>query len=485
MAVTAYEAVIGLEVHAQLRTHSKIFSSMSAQFGAEANQNVGPVCLALPGALPVLNREVVRMAMRAGLGTNCQISQNTVFSRKNYFYPDLPKGYQISQADQPICQHGWLDIAGDNGPKRAKILRIHMEEDAGKSMHGSGGNGQSLINLNRAGVPLIEIVGEPDLASADEAVAYLRELRAILLYLGVCDGNLEEGSFRCDANVSVRPIGQAELGTRCEIKNMNSFRSVKDAVNYEIARQIDLNLQGERIVQQTRLWNQELARTEAMRSKEDAHDYRYFPEPDLPPLRIELHEIEEIRATVPELPAAKRARYQQQYGMSATLAANLCEDPEKVQAFETHLPPAALPEDAQAWANFLLAQVLGAVNRTDRPWREVQPALPVLLQICGRWRAGELSNKMLAEILQSAFANPESLEISLKTLLAGAGAVVSDSGQIAQLVDDLIARSPKEVEKFKAGQQQMLGFFVGQVMRALQGKGNAQLISQIVRQKLI
>lgn len=351
-------------------------------------------------------------------------------------------------------------------------------------MHGSGGSGQSLINLNRAGVPLIEIVGEPDLASADEAVAYLRELRAILLYLGVCDGNLEEGSFRCDANVSVRPIGQKELGTRCEIKNMNSFRSVKDAVNYEIARQIDLNQQGERIIQQTRLWNQELARTEAMRSKEDAHDYRYFPEPDLPPLRIELHEIEQMRAGLPELPAAKRQRYQQQYGMTASLAANLCEDPEKVQAFEAHLPPDASAEDAQAWANFLLAQVLGAVNKSDRPWREVQLLLSDLFKICGRWRAGELSNKMLAEILQSAFANAEPLEISLKSLLANAGAVVSDSGQIAQLVDDLIARSPKEVEKFKAGQQQMLGFFVGQVMRALQGKGNAQLISQIVRDKL-
>lgn len=484
MAAGAYQAVIGLEVHAQLRTNSKIFSPMSAQFGALANENVGPVCLALPGALPVLNREVVRMAMLAGLGTNCQISQDTVFSRKNYFYPDLPKGYQISQAEQPICQHGWLDLAGDDGPKRAKILRIHMEEDAGKSTHGSAGNGQSLINLNRAGVPLIEIVGEPDLASADEAVAYLRELRAILQYLGVCDGNLEEGSFRCDANVSVRPVGQKELGTRCEIKNMNSFRSVKDAITYEIARQIELNRQGERIVQQTRLWNQDLARTEAMRSKEDAHDYRYFPEPDLPPLRIELHEIEAMRATLPELPAAKRQRLQQHFGLSETLAANLCEDLQKVHGFESQLPADTSAEQAQAWGNFLMAQVLGALNKTNRPWGDIENALPVLLEICQHWRAGALSNKMLTEILQTAFSSAEPLEIILKKQLDGAGAVISDSAQIAQLVDEVIARSPKEVEKFKAGQQQMLGFFVGQVMRALQGKGNAQLIGQIVREKL-
>lgn len=488
---TPYEAVIGLEVHAQLRTKSKIFCRCSAEFarplpsvGSEPNARTCPVCLGLPGALPVLNDEVVRMAILAGLATHCDIQERSVFARKNYFYPDLPKGYQISQADEPLCVAGYLDIETEAGHKRCGIQRIHIEEDAGKSIHGEGDAHTTTINLDRAGVPLIEIVGLPDLRTPDEAVAYLRELRAILVSLGVNDGNMDEGSLRCDANVSVRPVGEVRLGTRCEIKNMNSFRSVRDAVTFEIARQVDLARTGERIEQQTRLWNQDLARTEAMRSKEHAHDYRYFPDPDLPPLVLAPGRVERLRASLPELPAQKRTRWQQDLGLTATLAAALCEDPQRAQAFEATLGPQPDPKRAAGFAHFLMGQVAAAQNRSQTSWSQVEPALPTLLEVCDRWRSGDLTNQMLTQVLTAAFAGDGELQPNLEQALSQVGTVVSDAGALEAQVDAVLEANAAQVQKYRAGQQQLFGFFVGQVMKSLQGKGNAQLVGEILRRKL-
>ncbi|MSP93552.1 MAG: Asp-tRNA(Asn)/Glu-tRNA(Gln) amidotransferase subunit GatB [Myxococcales bacterium] len=491
----AYEAVIGLEVHAQLRTRTKIFCGCPTDFGAAANAHVCPVCLGLPGALPVLNAEAVQMAVRAGLATGCEVQARSVFARKNYFYPDLPKGYQISQADQPVCVAGHLDIGdacrldindGASGaPRRIGITRIHLEEDAGKSVHGEGGVHASFINLNRAGVPLIEIVSEPDLRTSEEAVTYLRELRAILVYLGVCDGNLDQGSFRCDANVSVRPVGQQRLGTRCEIKNMNSFRSVRDAIDYEIARQTALCRVGERIAQQTRLWNQELARTEPMRSKEESHDYRYFPDPDLLPLRIDEAVFRALAATLPELPAQKRTRLQRDLGLSAAVAATLCEEPQRVDRFEAALGTNPDPKQASALAHFLMAQVAGALNRMEqRSWDDVAAAMPELLTLCERWRSGGLSNKMLAEVLQQAFLSENPLPDALLAAMAQAGSVVRDEGAVQAAVDQVLAAHPKELQRYRGGQTQALGFFIGQVMRRLAGKGDAALVTDVLKRRL-
>ncbi|MCO4761097.1 MAG: Asp-tRNA(Asn)/Glu-tRNA(Gln) amidotransferase subunit GatB [Myxococcales bacterium] len=470
----AWELVIGLEVHAQLRTESKLFGPASAAFGGAPNSHVDAVSLGLPGALPVLNKEAVRMAAIAGLATNCEVQRHSVFARKNYFYPDLPKGYQISQFDKPICLAGHLDIDAGEGPRRIRITRIHMEEDAGKSSHRAGG---SYVDLNRAGVPLIEIVSEPDLRSADEAVAYLKELRAILIYIGVNDGNLEEGSFRCDANVSVRRVGQTTLGTRCEIKNLNSFRGIRDAIGYESARQIRQITAGETIIQQTRLWDVDKGRTAAMRSKEQAHDYRYFPDPDLPPLLIAAEDLTAWAATIPELPAQRRSRFVSDLGLDTEMARLLCEDPETADRYERTLGQDQSPERARSLASFLTGRLAGALNKSERSWADIDTAMTQLAEVHDQWRDGKLSNKMLTDVLVAAFAADASFADALESARDHTGLIEQDDGALDDMLAAIIAANPGQVAAYRSGKHKLIGFFVGQVMRQLQGKANAKVVN--------
>ncbi len=478
-----WQAVIGLEVHAQLRTESKLFSNAPTAFGARPNDQTSPVCLGLPGALPVINEEAVRLAIAAGLATGCTIAHRSIFARKSYFYPDLPKGYQISQFAKPLCLDGHLEVPTSEGTVTAKIIRIHMEEDAGKSIHGEGNAHTSHIDLNRAGTPLIEIVGAPDLHSADHAADYLRELRAILIYTGVCDGNMEQGSLRCDANVSVRKNGTTTLGTRCEIKNINSFRGVRDAINYEIARQIRLIEAGDKVVQQTRLWDADRGRTEAMRGKEEAHDYRYFPDPDLPPLVVSQATIDAIAADLPELPRTRRERLISR-GVAADVAANLCEERSRVDAFENALGPTRDAESTRSAAGFVISRVVGAMNQSERTWTDLESAMGPLLQAHDRWRAGKLSNKMLKDALNKALSATTPLSDALTAALATAGEVVSDSGALQPVIDALLAQHAAKADEYRAGKTKLFGFFMGQVMRQLKGQADAKTVIALLRQSL-
>jgi aspartyl-tRNA(Asn)/glutamyl-tRNA(Gln) amidotransferase subunit B len=475
------EAVIGLEVHAELLTHAKIFCPCSAAFGAPPNTNVCPVCLGMPGVLPVLNRRVVEFAIRAGLATGCTIAPRSRFARKNYFYPDLPKGYQISMYELPICVGGHVDVLVDGAVRRIGLTRIHMEEDTGKNVHDTHGDA-SLVDFNRCGVPLLEIVSEPDMRTLAEAGAYLRTLRSILQYLEICDGNMEEGSFRCDANVSVRPAGTATFGTKVEIKNMNSFRAVEKAIGFEIGRQEAAVAAGEALVQETRLWDADREETRPMRSKEYAHDYRYFPEPDLLPLVLDPAWVDEIRASLPELPGPRRERVVREHGLSPYDADVLTQRKDVADYFEAGVAAGAPPKEM---ANWVMTELLRLVREEKldralviRDW----PLAPVqLARLAALVQAGTINRntaKALIPRLRGTTDDPEAL-----VRAEGLGQV-SDRGALEAAVADVLARHPALVADFKAGKEKVLGFLVGQVMKATRGTGNPQLVQELLRAAL-
>jgi aspartyl-tRNA(Asn)/glutamyl-tRNA(Gln) amidotransferase subunit B len=470
-----YEAVIGLEVHAQLATRTKIFCRCAIRFGAEPNAATCPVCLGMPGVLPVLNREAVAMAVRAALATHCTVHPKSRFARKNYFYPDLPKGYQISQYELPLATGGWLEIPLDGGVKRVGLTRIHLEEDAGKSVHGEAAGG-SAVDFNRSGVPLIEIVGEPDLRSPDEASAYLKELRSILRYLGVCSGDMEKGEFRCDANVSLRPAGSSELGVKAEVKNMNSFRHVHNALEYEIRRQTEVLEAGGRVVQETRLWNPHKGMTAAMRSKEEAHDYRYFPEPDLPPLVVEPGWVEEIQASLPELPAEKRARYVRDLGLSPYDAGVLTESRPVAEFFEAVVAGGV---GAKLAANWVMTEVLRVMNR-DALEEPPIPA-PGMVDLLKAVEAGEVSGTAAKQVFDEVVATGESPDSIIR---ARGLTQISDERALAAVIDRVLAENPDESARYRGGKTQLLGFFVGKVMKAMGGRANPQVVNQLLKEKL-
>ncbi|HET6437890.1 MAG TPA: Asp-tRNA(Asn)/Glu-tRNA(Gln) amidotransferase subunit GatB [Anaeromyxobacter sp.] len=482
MPLSEFEMVIGLEVHAELLTRSKIFCSCSTAFGGAPNDHTCPVCLGLPGSLPVLNERVVEMAVTVGLALGCHIRPRSVFARKNYFYPDLPKGYQISQYELPICLGGQVPFTVDGAEKVVRLTRIHMEEDAGKNVHGVSADGASGVDLNRAGVPLLEIVSEPDLRSADEAVEYLRSLRAILMALSVCDGNMQEGSIRADANVSVRRRGSERLGTRCEIKNMNSFRFLKAAIEYEARRQVEVLTGGGQVEQETRLFDPDRGETRSMRSKEEAHDYRYFPEPDLPPVVVPPALIERLAAALPELPRARSQRYQEELGLSPYDAGVLVSDARVATFFDRALSAyGAGPEAAKKVANWVNGEVARLANESAAvpgQWKLTPEKLAAVLRLVDAGTiGGPGAKKVLEEVFRSG-ADPAILVME-KGL-----AQVSDEGAIEAAVDRVLSRSPAEVERHRSGKKNLTGFFVGQVMKDLGGKGNPAVVNALIRKKL-
>lgn len=469
-----YEVVIGLEVHAQLKTKSKIFAPDSTEFGNEQNTQISPITLGMPGVLPVLNRGVVDMAILTGLALNCKIPNRCKFDRKQYFYPDLPKGYQISQYDEPVCVGGYLDIKG----KRIGITRAHLEEDAGKLVHagsdGIAGSSYSLVDLNRAGTPLLEIVSEPDMRSSDEAKAYMEELRNILRYIGVCDGNLEEGSMRCDANISVMPKGSKEFGTRAEIKNVNSFRALQRAIEFEIERQIDLVEEGERVIQETRLWDDNLGETRSMRGKEDAHDYRYFPEPDLMPLEISQEWIERIKSTMPELPNAKRERYIS-LGLSEYDANVIVEQMDLTLFFDEIIE---LGANLKISVNFLMGEIAAYLKEEKIGIRETKLTPENLLELVNLIEKGTISNNIGKQIIFTMLKEGTSAsEIVEKKGLSQ----ISDEGAIKEIVQNVINSNQEQVNAYKAGKTQLFGFFVGQVMKETKGRANPKTVNELLK----
>jgi len=478
MSVADFQPVIGLEVHAQLLTRSKIFCGCSTEFGAPPNANTCAVCLGMPGVLPVLNEKVVEYAVRVGRALECRINPVSIWARKNYFYPDLPKGYQISQYDQPLCEHGGLEIDTDDGPKRIRILRIHLEEDAGKNVHDAGG-GESLVDLNRSGVPLIEIVSEPDIRSSTEAGEYLKALRDVLVYLGVNDGNLEEGSFRCDANVSVMPKGSTKLGQRVELKNINSFRFVQKAIDYEIGRQVELIESGGKVAMETRLFDAVRGETRSMRSKEEAHDYRYFPEPDLPPLRIPAGYVERIERDLPELPRAKLQRFSSTYALPAYDAKILVGDRALADLFEN--VQAVYKGPAKKLSNWFLGELLRLMKEEGTAVGALRFSPTQFASLLEMVDAGELSNNAAKDVFAEMFRTGRSpREIAQEKGLIQ----VQDTGAVEAAVDAVLAANPGEVEKYRSGKKQVLGFLVGQVMKAMKGKGNPALVNAALKAKL-
>lgn len=476
-----YEAVIGLEVHTELQTTTKIFCSCRTSFGADPNTNVCPVCLGLPGVLPVLNKKVLEYAVRAGLALNCEISRFSKFDRKNYYYPDLPKNFQTSQFDLPICEHGYLDVEVDGEKRRIRITRAHMEEDAGKLVHHGTSitdSDYSLVDYNRTGTPLLEIVSEPDMRSAKEAVAYMEKMRAILQYVGISDCRMEEGSLRCDANVSVRPVGQKELGTKTEIKNINSFKGVERAIEYEAMRQAELLEDGGKVVQETRTWDEKEGVTKSMRTKEEANDYRYFPEPDLVPFTVSDEYIENIRRSLPELPDARKERYMKEFGLSSEDAVFMTNDKATADYFEAAVAAGADPKAAVNWLMGEFASQLSNDGiEIDKAPVSAENLASLLKLISKGTISGKIAKKVFATMWKEG-GNPDDI-VKAQGLVQ-----ISDTAELSKLVDEVVGNNPKAVEDFKAGKKKAVGALVGQIMKATKGKANPRVINELLNKKL-
>ena len=475
-----YEPVIGLEVHVQLLTQTKIFCGCSTQFGAPPNTNVCPVCLGLPGALPVLNKRAVEFAVLASQALNCEVRETSIFARKNYFYPDLPKGYQISQFDKPLAEHGWIEIALDGGTKKIGITRLHMEEDAGKSIHDGlvDSSVYTSIDLNRSGTPLVEIVSEPDMRSADEAFAYLTLLKEIILYTGVSDCNMEEGSLRCDANVSVRPRGQEKFGTKAEIKNVNSFRFIREAIEYEIDRQIEVIEAGDKVQQETRLYNAHEGKTYSMRSKEQAHDYRYFPEPDLRPLVVNPILQEAIRKTLPELPEARRKRMVNDYGITEYDASVLTVSKSLADQFEEAAKAARNPKRV---ANLVQSELMGRLKASGLEIEQSPISMKGVAMSADMVESGAISSKILKDLYDKAFAAGEDFSTVYDREKPQQ---ITDVASLEKIIDEIIAANPKQAEQYRAGKTTIIGFFVGQVMKASKGQAQPELVNELLKKRL-
>ncbi|MFS8859639.1 Asp-tRNA(Asn)/Glu-tRNA(Gln) amidotransferase subunit GatB [Synechococcus sp. H60.3] len=482
-AKVEYEAVIGLEVHCQLSTRSKIFSSSATAFGAPPNTQIDPICMGLPGTLPVLNEKVLEYAVKAGLALNCTIAPYSKFDRKQYFYPDLPKNYQISQYDLPLATHGWVEIQlSDGRTKRIGITRLHIEEDAGKLVHAGSdrlaGSSYSLVDFNRAGVPLIEIVSEPDIRTGEEAAEYVQELRRILRYAGLCDGNLQEGSLRCDVNISVRPLGSQTFGTKVEIKNMNSFNAIQRAIEYEFNRQVKALEAGEPIVQETRLWEENSQRTISMRKKEGSSDYRYFPEPDLPPIRVTEAQKARWQAELPELPGVKRRRYQEAYGLSVYDSRYLSDERNTAEYFEAVVAAGA---DPKAAANWMMSDIASYLNTHKLDYPDIALKPETLAELISLIEQGVISSKIAKEIL------PELLEKggSARALVEAKGLTqISDSHLLEQMIAEVLAENPEQLQQYRGGKTKLFGYFVGQLMKKTQGRADPKLANELLKRHL-
>jgi aspartyl-tRNA(Asn)/glutamyl-tRNA(Gln) amidotransferase subunit B len=479
-AIARYEPVIGLEVHVQLATATKIFCGCPTSFGAPPNTNVCPVCLGMPGALPVLSREALELAIKGAIALNCSVRPFSRFARKNYFYPDLPKGYQISQYDEPVAEHGFLDIVVNGAARRIGVTRVHMEDDAGKSIHDGfrDSDRYSYVDLNRSGTPLIEIVSEPDMRSSDEAYAYLAEIKQTLQFVEVSTCDMEKGHVRCDANVSVRPRGAERFGTKAEVKNLNSFRFLKQALDYEIARQVALIEGGGRVIQETRLYNPDVGETFGMRSKEDAHDYRYFPEPDLVPLHVSEGWLADVRSSMPELPAHKRARFIAELGLREYDAEVLTATRAASEYFET---AARVSGDPKTAANWVMGDLMGTLKGEGKEIAESPVSAESLGDLVKRIAAGEISGKLAKEIFAKMFSTGDAPGVIIER---EGLKQISDSGALERVIDEVIAQNPKQVEQFRAGKTTVMNFLVGQAMRATRGQANVAVATELFKRKL-